>query len=262
MAVIGKDVSKSLSPKMHGFIMKELGQQIEYDTVSILPEEFEEKIESVLSAYQFINVTIPFKLDVMAHLKEIKGDAKTFGAVNTVKISEREGYNTDGAGFMLSLLANGVDVKDKKVLVIGTGGVGRAVIKKLADAGANVYASERDENRLKEVYDEFKCFTPLKEIKNEPYYLVLNCTGVGMHKSVGKSPVGEELLSLCDVAFDLIYEPKKSEFLRIAESLGKQIINGEGMLFYQAYYADCIFLGKEAVLEEAKRLFEIYTEEV
>lgn len=262
MAVIGKDVSKSLSPKMHRFIMERLGQEITYDTVSILPETFEEKIEEVLSSYDHINVTIPFKLDVIPHLKSINGDAKTFGAVNTVNVAKREGFNTDGVGFVLSLLANGIDVKGKKVLVIGTGGVGRAVIKKLSEEGADVYASERDESRLKEVYDEFACFTPLTQVKNEPYYLILNCTGVGMHKTEGKSPVGEDLLSLCDVAYDLIYEPKKSEFLRIAESCGKQIVNGEGMLFYQAYYADCIFLGKESNLEEAKKLFKAYTEEV
>ncbi|MBO5525593.1 MAG: hypothetical protein J5993_02460 [Clostridia bacterium] len=261
MAVIGKDVSKSLSPKMHQFIMGKLGQTVEYDAVSIAPERFGSEIVSVLETYDCINVTIPFKRDVMPFLSEIKGDAKTFGAVNTVNTS-REGYNTDGMGFVLSLQANGIDVKGKKVLVVGTGGVGRAVIKKLAEEGADVYASERDQTRLKEVYDEFSCFTPLTAVENERYYLVLNCTGVGMHKTEGISPVGEDLLSLCDVAYDLIYEPKKSEFLRIAERLGKQIVNGEGMLFYQAYYADCIFLKKQSDLEEAKRLFALYTEEV
>lgn len=261
MAVVGKDVSKSLSPKMHTYLMKKLGEECTYEAISIAPEAFEEKIEALLSSYDTLNVTIPFKRSIMPHLAKIVGDAKAFGAVNTVKAASREGYNTDGEGFLLSLATNGVQVKGKRVLVLGTGGVGRSVIKKLADAGADVYATELREEVLNAAYEEFRCFTPLKELKAEPYYLILNCTGVGMHKTEGKSPVGGELLSLCEVAYDLIYEPKKSEFLRIAESLGKQIINGVGMLFYQAYYADCIFLGREVNENEAKALFIAYTEE-
>jgi shikimate dehydrogenase len=82
-----------------------------------------------------------------------------------------------------------------------------------------------------------------------------------MHKSVGVSPVGKELLSLCDTAVDLIYEPKKSEFLRLAEEAGKQIVNGESMLFYQAYYSDCIYLKIQPHARTAKELFEKYKKE-
>lgn len=261
MAVVGKDVSKSLSPKMHTFLMKKLGAECTYETVSVSPEAFEEKIEELLSSYDTLNVTIPFKRSVMPHLRAVEGDARAFGAVNTVKCRERAGYNTDGEGFLLSLVTSGVQVKGKKALVLGTGGVGRSVIKKLADAGADVFAFDLNREAMSSVYEEFHCFTPLQEVKEEPYDLILNCTGIGMHKSEGKSPVGAQLLSLCEVAYDLIYEPKKSEFLRIAESLGKQIVNGVGMLFYQAYYADCIFLGREVNAEEAKALFAAYTEE-
>lgn len=262
MAVVGKDVSRSLSPKMHKFIVEHMGERCTYDAISLSPESFDEKIEEILSAYDFFNVTIPFKLDVMKHLMRIEGDAKVFGAVNTVCAKERAGYNTDGMGFMLSLACNGVDMRGRKALVVGTGGVGRSVIYKLAEAGASVFASEKSPERLKEVWDELGCFTPLAAAEPDDYDLVLNCTGVGMHKSVGLSPVGEELLSRCRTAYDLIYEPKESEFLRIAKNCGKKTINGEGMLFYQAYYADCIFLGKAPDEREAKRLFEAYTEEL
>ena len=91
--------------------------------------------------------------------------------------------------------------------------------------------------------------------------MIVNVTGVGMHKTEGLSPVGAEILQHCEVAVDLIYYPRKSEFLRIAESLGKRIINGEGMLYYQAYYADCIILGRVPKASEAKELFEKYREE-
>ena len=73
LAVIGKDVSKSLSPKMHRFILNKLGVACEYDNISIPEEEFEEKIEGVLSSYDGVNVTIPYKLSVMPHLKKSWG---------------------------------------------------------------------------------------------------------------------------------------------------------------------------------------------
>ena len=258
MVVIGKDVSKSLSPKMHTFIMTKLGVDMEYTTLSILEENFDQEINEVLNNYDTINVTIPYKINVIPYLNMIKSDAKTFGAVNTITTKDKIGYNTDGIGFMLLLQNEGIEIKDKSVLVLGSGGVGRSVIIKLVEAGAKVSSFDLNQKGLMSVYDEFPHFTPLSKIVNVPYDIIINCTGVGMHKTEGKSPVGTELLSLCSSAVDLIYEPKKSEFLRLAELCDKKIVNGESMLFYQAYYADCIFIGKEPDANEAKALFEEY----
>ena len=83
----------------------------------------------------------------------------------------------------------------------------------------------------------------MAEIINRRYDVIINATGVGMHKTEGISPVGEELLSLCDTAVDLLYVPPKSKFLEISETLGKKIKNCEALLFYQAYYAEFIYLG-------------------
>ncbi|MGN1234609.1 MAG: shikimate dehydrogenase family protein, partial [Christensenellaceae bacterium] len=162
MAVIGKDVSKSLSPKMHTFLMNRLQAECRYEAISVAEEAFEGEIEGILSAYDFLNVTIPYKIDVMGHLSSVEGDAKTFGAVNTVRARERKGYNTDGEGFLLSLVNAGVDVKGKKALVLGTGGVGRSVIYKLYEAGADVYAYELNAERLHAVHEELPFFTPLE----------------------------------------------------------------------------------------------------
>ena len=268
LAVIGKDVSESLSPAMHTFILREMGEVCTYDCVSIPPEQFGERAEALFERYDAFNVTIPFKTDIMPYLKELKGDAWTFGAVNTVVSASRAGYNTDGMGFLLMLENAGVEVKGKDVLVLGAGGAGRSCIKKLAEAGANVFAYERSEERLEEVFKEFGCFAPLSEAEARRYDVIVNCTGIGMHRTVGMTPsvrtkagevpVGEELLSLCETAVDLIYVPKESEFLRIARGLGKRTVNGSAMLFYQAYFADCIYLGRTPDAAEAGRLFKAY----
>lgn len=256
MAVIGKDVSRSSSPKIHTFILKEWGYDCVYDALSFPEEELEQTVRRLFAEYDAFNVTIPYKLSVMPYLREIKGDAAVFGAVNTVDVPTMSGYNTDGSGFLLLLENAGIAVEDKRVLVLGSGGAGRSVIKKLLDAGADVFAFDLNRESLKKVHAEFPAFHPLDSLSNEPYDVIVNCTGVGMHHTEGISPVGTELLEKCSAAVDLIYEPKKSEFLRLAENSGKKTVNGESMLFYQAYYSDCIYLKRESSADEAKALFE------
>lgn len=258
LAVIGKDVSKSLSPKMHRFIMERLGKECSYESVSVPEEEFEKRIDGILSEYDGLNVTIPYKLSVIPHLKELAGDAPSFGAVNTIVTKSLTGYNTDGEGFMIMLETAGMFVEGKTVLVLGAGGVGRTVIKKLVSRGATVSAYEMFADKLADLHKEFPYFTPLPSVENKPYDIIINCTGVGMHKSEGISPVSEELIKLCKSAVDLIYVPAQSEFLRLADINGKKTLNGEAMLFYQAYYGDCIYLGISPDLNLAKKLYTEY----
>ncbi len=269
LAVVGKDVSASLSPKMHRFILGGLGETCTYEKVSVPPCDFASRAEELFSRFDAFNVTIPFKTDILPHLRSVEGDAALFGAVNTVVSATRTGYNTDGYGFLLMLQSAGLAVCGRRVLVLGAGGAGRSCIRKLLQAGAKVFAYERDPLRLGAVYGEFGGFVPLAEIPDEPFDLIVNCTGVGMHQSVGTTPevrqaggrfgpVGMDLLSRCGAAVDLIYEPEQSQFLSIAAALGKRTVNGEQMLFFQAYRADCIFLRREADAQEAQALFRAY----
>jgi len=210
------------------------------------------------------------KIKVIPLIKELAGDAPAFGAVNTVLCKSLAGYNTDGYGFLLMLKNAGVEIAGKSVLVLGAGGAGRSCIKKLLDGGAKPFVYERDGARLHAVCDEFAGAVPLDKVPYRPFDILLNCTGIGMHATVGQTPAvrfedGERpadnrLLSLCETAVDLIYEPAQSEFLRIADSLGKKTVNGGSMLFYQAYAADCIYLQREPSAEEAEGLWKKYQE--
>lgn len=258
LAVVGKDVSQSSSPAMHSFIAERMGNALSYEAISLSEDRFEEQIESLLNSYDGLNVTIPYKLSVIPHLKKVVGDAQVFGAVNTVNALGKTGYNTDGSGFMLMLENEGVCVKGKRVLLLGAGGAGRSVAKKLADAGAAVFVYDKNAQGARAVAEEFPGVTALENLQPAPYEIMINATGVGMHKTVGVSPVGGELISLCQTAVDLIYVPEKSRFLEMAEGLGKQIINGSAMLFYQAYYAQCIYFNAQPSAAQAKQLFEEY----
>lgn len=258
LAVVGKDVSKSQSPQIQQFLAEKLGYKVNYKKISVTETEFSARAEKLFKELDGFNVTIPYKLSIIPYLDCVAGDAQVFGAVNTVKTSTKTGYNTDGLGFGLMLKNGGVDVNGKNVFVLGAGGAGRSAVKKLIDGGARVTLYSRTFEKTRAVANEFKSVICAGQLENKPYYAIINATGVGMHKTVGISPVGDELLSLCEVAVDLIYEPQKTRFLQLAESFNKKTVNGFAMLFYQAYYSACIFADIPADEKQAERLFEEY----
>jgi len=257
LGLIGKDVSKSLSPKIHRFILGAWGIGCDYECFSVDSQGFDGAMTTLLGDFDGFNVTIPYKRDVMEYLDGLQGDALRFGAVNTVVGATRQGHNTDGVGFMKMLRAAGVEVKGKRVLVLGGGGAGRSCLVALKKAGAQVFLYQRNAEKRKET-----CLQLDVGEETDPnvgtYAILVNCTGIGMHDTVGVSPVEERAFSQAEVAVDLIYEPKETAFMAQAISQGIKAVGGLAMLFYQAYYADCLYTGKKADEEEAERLYEGY----
>ncbi len=267
LGLIGKDVSKSPSNTVHTFILKELGYDCEYEKISIGVEEFDFVVRRFLGDFDGFNITIPYKRDIMEYLDGVDGEAGEIGAVNTVVCATRTGYNTDARGFMQMLTCAGIDVKGKKTLVLGGGGSGRSSAVALKNAGANVYLYQRNPEKLAETAREIAVKTATADESENGLYggsfqILVNCTGVGMHDKEGQSPVLAEAFKGAEVAVELIYTPVESEFLRLAKTQAvKQTTNGASMLFYQAYYADCLFLNREPNPQEAERLYEKYVNE-
>lgn len=255
LALIGKDVSKSDSPRIHTFLLQRLGYACDYECFSVQKEDFDSVMTRLLGDFDGFNVTIPYKRDVMAYLNEVTGDAFDCGAVNTVLTSTRQGFNTDGVGFLLMLRLADVEVDGKKILVLGGGGSGRSTAAALKNAGATVHVYQRRREKLEELCNELGVI-PADDPEKGGYDVIVNCTGVGMHDSEGQSPVTVQAFLGASNAIDLIYTPQESEFLRLAKSVGVSTLNGAAMLFYQAYYADCIYLGREPNDAEAKKLYE------
>ena len=257
LALIGKDVSKSSSGRIHKFILNEFDVACDYEKISCTPAELDSVLRRLLGDFDGFNVTIPYKRDVFEYLDGIQGEATTCGAVNTVRSSTRQGYNTDGIGFLMMLSTAGFTVKGKSVLVLGAGGSGRSTAVALKNAGAKVFMYRRNREELMEV-----CAQLGVEAVSDPeaggFDMLVNCTGVGMHDTVGKSPVKEKAFLDASAAIDLIYEPKQSEFLKLAKAQGLKTLNGASMLFYQAYFSDCIYLGREPSEAEAKSFYEKY----
>ena len=263
LGLIGKDVSKSVSDRIHAFILKEFGVECEYEKFSVPSTDFDFAMRRLLGDFDGFNVTIPYKRDVMEYLNETQGDAFLFGAVNTVVSATRVGYNTDGLGFLLMLKNAGVSVFGKRVLVLGGGGAGRSSAAALKKAGATVCMYQRNAENLQETCRELGITAATNGERENGVYgggydILINCTGVGMHDSVGVSPVEERAFVGVETAVDLIYNPEKSAFLQQAERAGAKILNGKAMLFYQAYYADCLYLGVEPLESQAEAFYKKY----
>lgn len=257
LGLVGKDVSKSDSEKIHKFILGEWGYKCDYARFSVPPTEFDNTMRTLLGDFDGFNITIPYKRDVMEYLDEIKGSALCYGAVNTVVSATRTGYNTDGMGFMQMLRSADVNAQGKRVLVLGAGGSGRSSAVALQGEGAEVFLYQRNREKLLETCAQLG-ISPAENIELGGYDILVNCTGVGMHDSEGVSPVSLSAFQGAKWAIDLIYVPEKSEFLRLGEQAGAKICNGKAMLFYQAYFADCMYLERKADSAEAESLYEKY----
>ena len=260
LGLVGKELSKSPSDKIHTFILHALGVACEYEKFSVSLAEFDDIVRVLLGDFDGFNITIPYKRDILSHLDEIQGEAQIVGAVNTVVCPPRCGYNTDGFGFMQMLKTSGVAVADKKVLLLGAGGAGRSCAVALKNAGARVFAYRRNAEELAEFCEQLGVDS-VADPETGGFDIIVNATGVGMHDTVGKSPISKRAFVGAETAVDLIYEPQESAFLRHAKDSGVRTrVNGMAMLFYQAYYADCLFLDRRVDEREAEELYLKYLE--
>lgn len=245
--LIGEKLSHSLSPEIHEEIFKGAGIKGNYSLYEIPKEQLYKAVDSFrLLGYKGINVTIPYKLDVMEYLDEISVEAKRIGAVNTIHFKEGRalGYNTDYHGFGMTLSANDIDVTGKNILLLGNGGVAKSVIQYLKDNKASkIYIASRSitGERVENPKDIVKLISYDEIQKIENGYLVVNCTPIGMYPKVGISPIKEELIKKFQAAVDLIYNPLQTEFLKIAAENGLKAVNGLYMLVGQAVKAEEIW---------------------
>lgn len=178
-----------------------------------------------------LNVTIPYKQEIIPYLDKLSRKAEEVGAVNTIKVTKKgklKGYNTDVYGFKKSLKPL-LKPHHKKALVLGTGGASRAVIYVLEKLGLEYKIVSRNpiENQLS--YDAIS-----QEVMQE-YTIVINCTPLGTSPNTKQCPqLNYDYFTDQHLAFDLIYNPAETAFLRKAKQQGATIQNGYQMLMYQA----------------------------
>ena len=227
--LLGEKLGHSFSPIIHGML-----GDYEYSLIERQPHE----LDALFSEGEFdgFNVTIPYKKAVIPYMAELSDGAKRCGSVNTVVRLEDGTYygdNTDFYGFSMMLRHSGLDVKGKKVLVLGDGGVAPTVreVLKDADAGEIVTVSRRGENN----YDNL-CL-------HKDAAVIVNTTPVGMYPNGGVSPVKVADFPALEGVLDLIFNPLNTELMLQAKDAGLVAEGGLLMLAAQAVRASERFTG-------------------
>ncbi len=177
-----------------------------------------------------MNVTIPYKQEVIPFLDEIDPVAKAIGAVNTIvfKDNKRLGYNTDHIGFQNTLL-NYLKPHHDKALVLGTGGASKAVCYVLEQLKIQVRKVSRSEGPDRKAYHQLSA----KDYKE--HSLLINCTPLGTHPNINAyPPIDYEKISKKHLLYDLIYNPEVTAFMKMGKAKGAEVVNGYQMLVDQA----------------------------
>lgn len=226
--LLGRKLGHSYSPQIHSYL-----GEYPYSLFEKEPEE----IESFLKNGDFtgINVTIPYKKDVIPFLDELSPTARKMGAVNTI-VRRRDGslfgHNTDYFGFSSMVTKSGLLVSGKKVLVLGSGGASNTVVSVLNELGAKVVVISRSgENNYGNLH------------LHADAAVIVNTTPVGMYPNTGSSPVDLTLFPQLEGVLDVVYNPARTQLLLDAENRGLPCENGLWMLISQAKEAAEYFTG-------------------
>ena len=263
--LIGEKLPHSLSPKIHNTLFKRLNIEGAYKLFEVEKEELGKAIDSLkVLKIKGVNVTIPYKQDVMKYLDFISDEAEKIGAVNTIYLNDGKlyGYNTDYFGFGTIIKNNEIEVKDNTAMVLGNGGAAKAVITYLLDQGIKkIYLVSRrklEESGYRDNRIECKTYGEIFDIKGD---ILINTTPLGMYPHMEESPVDESVIGNFSALIDIIYNPKETEFLKIGKTLNKKIAGGIEMLVGQAIKAEEIWQETSLDNEVTKELYSLFQDE-
>jgi shikimate dehydrogenase len=231
--LIGEKLGHSYSKIIH-----EKLASYTYELMPLSREEFPVFMEE--KKFKGINVTIPYKKDVIPYLEEMDSSARAIGAVNTIINRDGHlcGYNTDCPGFQYMMKQSQVDPAHKKVLVLGTGGAAQAIVAALhmGQAAQVVSVSRTGKGDAITYEDCIKNHTDAR--------IIVNTTPVGMFPHADASPLDLTPFHSCEAVLDVIYNPAETRLTAQARSLGMKAATGLTMLVAQAKYACELFLGE------------------
>ena len=225
--LLGRKLGHSYSPQIHSLL-----GNYSYELFEKEPEEIGNFLTN--GDFDAINVTIPYKQDVIPYCKELSDAARRIGAVNTI-VRQPDGsligHNTDYFGFLSTLQRSGLSISGKKAVIIGSGGASKPVKAALDDLGANTIVISHKEN------------TPENLAHHKDASVLVNATPVGMYPHNGISPVELDLFPNLEGIFDLIYNPSRTKLMMDAAQRGLTVIGGLWMLVAQAKEASEWFTG-------------------
>lgn len=267
----GYPLGHSMSPVIHRELFKLSGLDASYDLVETAPDKLGECFEEDLKQLRGFNVTIPHKIEIIKYLDELSDRAKLFGAVNTVdvKADKITGHNTDCTGFLKALEMADITLGGD-VLLCGSGGVARMIAFEAILAGAKltIAVREADVDAAKLIKNEIEektgktCDIILLVDAKGGYDLVINGTPVGMYPNVDACPVAKEVVATSKAAFDVIYNPQETVFIKYAKEAGVKYSGGLSMLVWQAAVAQQIWNGSQFSNEDIEKVIAVTQKEL
>lgn len=242
--LIGRRLSHSFSPQIHALLA-----DYDYRLFELEPNEVGDFLKS--GSFDALNVTIPYKKTVLPFLSELTQRAEKIGCVNTIIRTENglRGYNTDYYGFSYLLKRSEISVKNKKVLILGSGGAAATANAVVSDLPAReiVMISRNGENNYS------------KLDRHLDAEIIINTTPVGMYPNTGEAAISLEKFKRCQGVIDLIYNPLRTKLLCDAERLSIPNFNGLAMLAAQAKLACELFLSAEIDDGETEKIIDTIT---
>lgn len=277
--LIGNPVEHTMSPAIHNFLAGQTGQNLAYLPFPVKDgEKLGDALRGALSMdFLGLNVTVPYKSDVIPYLEETDELAAQIGAVNTLVRTQGgfKGYNTDMPGLYRAMLSDGVSVEGESVLILGAGGVARAVAMMLAKKNAaeirilnrtlekaEAIASEINQLEGKEAVIPME-LSAWKELPKGKRYLVIQATKVGMYPDVNAAVIEEtSFYERVKAGYDLIYNPMDTKFMQLTRQGGGEAYHGFKMLLYQGIIAYELWTGVRISEELAAKTYQYVLEQM
>ena len=238
--VIGNPIEHSLSPKLHNYWFEKNNINANYSKRKIDKDEIQGVISEIRDKrLNGINVTVPFKSDVIPFLDKLSEESRITQSVNTIYMHNDKliGHNTDIKGFELSLGETKFNLKNKKIFILGAGGVVPSIIYALEKSGVSkIIVSNRTKGRAEDLKKNFPKIIVIDWGDQLEFDMIINATSLGLNK---EDDIGLNFKDMNKekLFYDVIYNPKETNFLRTGKSLGCQVCNGKMMFIYQAYEA-------------------------
>ncbi|QTL98555.1 shikimate dehydrogenase [Iocasia frigidifontis] len=274
LGLIGYPIGHSYSPLLHNSTLRRLGLNYVYLAFSVKPGELADAVVGIRSLnIRGVNVTIPYKEEVISLLDKIDPLAERVGAVNTIVNDEGilKGYNTDVIGIKRMIEEDaGFMIEEKNVVIVGAGGAARAVGVAVCESGAaGITIINRTHKKAKLLADFLeKTYSNLSigyvELSVDQYYnvikeadLLIDTTPIGMAPEIKVSPVIEpQALHRDLLVIDLVYNPAETVLLKAARDVNASCLNGEGMLLYQGIESFKLWTGHEPEVTKWKEILK------
>ena len=242
--VIGNPIDHSLSPKLHNYWFKENNIQAVYEKKLINKENIENILNKIKKGeLNGINVTVPFKKSVIPFVEKLTPEANKSNSVNTIYVEDNKiiGHNTDIAGFELGIRHIKYEIKNKKIFILGAGGVVSSIVLGLKNMGCSkIFISNRTAQKAKDLKNNFNDLEIIEWGEVPEFDMIINATSLGLKKD------DEIKLNYKDIGsnkffYDVIYNPMQTSFLKKAKEFGNRTENGKMMFIYQAHQAFTIW---------------------